>query len=124
MKIGIFDFKITVRGEYFFPELILDNKILYTYGGFPTKQEAFDAGIKNLEALFQGFLDQLTKPKYQTKSRSVDAVQWFPGVKIEGVSQYDGRYWYCEMAIDPRDWIVDDKLYCDSTFKHLFEVVQ
>ena len=120
MKLGIFTFNVVECNGQFLPKLTLDGSTPYVYGSFPTKQMALAYGTKKLEELFQDALDQLTKPKYRTKSKEVDAMQWFPTCQesIPSPAYYKG------ISINPGDWIVDNKVVTNEQFKQLFEAVQ
>lgn len=135
MKFGIFDFEvIKVRdltactnpnipklGIWFQPTLKIGNTIIQTFGLWKREKDAFNAGIKKLTELFQGALDQL--PKYQIKSKPVDAIQW-NGEKIEGISLVHYHYYYNDQYIHSGDWIVDGKIVTNEEFKENYEPIR
>lgn len=122
MKLGIFDLEvIECNGGWFQPILKINGETIQTYGIWKIKKYALDAGTKGLEELFQGALDQLTKPKYQTKSKTVDAVQWFP-TGLE--SNMDNSSAYSKgIFIKPGDWIVDGVIIINEDFGRDYEAI-
>lgn len=124
MKIGIFDLEVKKCGICFRTTFSYGDIILQAHGLFATKELALAHGIKALTELFQGALDQLTKPKYQTKSKPVDAVQWFLGLKIDEISLVHYHHYYYDQHIKVGDWIVDGKVVTNEEFEQDYEVVQ
>ena len=78
-------------------------------------------------------------PKFRTRTHTVEATQWFPGIAVPGVIEKDraiGSFYahaYIELhnygphAVNPGDWITHEdgmiKVISDQVFKHRFEAV-
>jgi len=123
MKIGHFDLVAIEYRNGFRSSCDFAGIHLWSGERFPTKQEALDYGIKILEKELKDALDSL-KPKYQKKPEPVDAIQWFPGVKIEGLYLcLSGCYKYNNQRISPGEWIVSGKVVTNEDFQQDYEVV-
>lgn len=122
MNIGSFTLRVIECGSGFRAECDFAGTHLWPGIPCPTQKEALDRGIRILEEQFQRCLNDL-KPKYQTKSRPVDAMQW-RGVVIDGISIDFGKCYYYGLPIKPGDWIIDGKVVTNEQFEQDYEVVQ
>ena len=125
MKLGLFDLKIKPIGCSEFYAVLLTNKqdILFSWGNFETEEAALSSAIQSCKKIFGVAFEDTNKPKYRTKSKEVDATQWFPESKIGGISLISHNYYYNYKIIKPGDWIVNGSVITKETFKENYECI-
>ena len=126
MKIGVFDLGIMPVGHSEFNAILSYKQgILFNWGNFETREAAISSAIQSCKKIFGVAFDAANKPGFRVKSKIVDAVQWFPELKIEGVYHIDLRgYIYCGFQITPGDWIVNGKVVTNEVFKEKYECIK
>lgn len=117
--------KVVKINNLFSIELTLNSGYSQNFGTFQTKQEALDIGVQNLKKELQDALNDF-KPRYRTKSKPVDAMQWFLGIILkENVKHsFCEGYNYCKQPIKPGDWVVNGKVVTNEEFEQDYEVIQ
>ncbi len=125
MKLGIFDLEIKAIGHNEFDAVLSYNSVVFlNWGSFSTKEAALSSTIQNCKKIFGAALDDAHEPRFRVKSKTVDAVQWFPEMKIDGFSLNSGAYYYKDQYIERGDWIVDEKVVTNKEFLEGHECVE
>ena len=123
MKIGHFNISTSWHGSHFTATCFFNSVYICTGEKCTTRREALDLMLNMLEEALKKISSDI-KPKYQIKSKQVDAVQW-NGEDIDGIHQFEEEvYTYRSNYIFPGDWIVDGVLVPKKEFEKDYEAVQ
>lgn len=126
MKLGIFDLEIRAIGHNEFDAVLSYNSVVFlNWGSFETREAALSSAILSCKKIFITAFKSTQKFHFKVKSKTVDAVQWFPEIKIEGIANPGGEgHVYHGIGIERGDWIVDEKVVTNKEFLEQFECVE
>ena len=120
MKLGIFDLEIKAIDHNKFDAVLSYNSVVFlNWDSFSTKEAALSSTIQNCKKIFGAALDDAHEPRFRVKSKTVDAVQWFPKSNIDNSPAY-----YKGISINPGDWIVGNKVITNEEFLEKYECVE